>query len=135
MSYVPEQASTISYDISATLIFMVMSFCFLFPCNNLIPLDRRTAAVFAATLVYLTRSFLFSDRPIKMEDAVDFEVLILLASIMAINFIVVHQQETKKLILTLQEQINTNPRKGFWLVVSQHIRFFKILEPTNKFNY
>ena len=123
MSYVPEQASTISYDISATLIFMVMSFCFLFPCNNLIPLDRRTAAVFSATLVYLTRSFLFSDRPIEMEDAVDFEVLILLASIMAINFIVVHQQETKKLILSLQEQINTNPRKGFWLVVSSHTHF------------
>lgn len=109
-------AATMFYDFVATTIFIFMSYVFLFPCSNILPIDRRTAAVVGATLCYLTRSFLFSDRKMNLEEAVDFEVLVLLGAIMAINFILVHQEETKKLILSIQEQIRTNPRKGFWLV-------------------
>eukprot|EP00607_Mallomonas_marina_P009506 CAMPEP_0182419086 /NCGR_PEP_ID=MMETSP1167-20130531/3486_1 /TAXON_ID=2988 /ORGANISM="Mallomonas Sp, Strain CCMP3275" /LENGTH=502 /DNA_ID=CAMNT_0024593705 /DNA_START=485 /DNA_END=1993 /DNA_ORIENTATION=+ len=35
---------------------------------------------------------------------------------MAINFIMVRQKETKKLIIHVQNQIKENPKKGFWLV-------------------
>ena len=106
----------IAYDIVATIIFMTMSLIFFFPCNSVFPLDRRTASVFCATLCYLTRSFLFSERKMNLVEAIDFEVLVLLAAIMAINFIIVHQQETRKVVERLQNEIRANPRKGFWYV-------------------
>jgi hypothetical protein len=59
----------------------------------------------------------------NLAEAVDFDVLVLLAAIMAINFIIVHQKETKKLIDLLQVQINKNPRKGFWLVVVFYAKY------------
>eukprot|EP00607_Mallomonas_marina_P005993 CAMPEP_0182428374 /NCGR_PEP_ID=MMETSP1167-20130531/22658_1 /TAXON_ID=2988 /ORGANISM="Mallomonas Sp, Strain CCMP3275" /LENGTH=509 /DNA_ID=CAMNT_0024611247 /DNA_START=380 /DNA_END=1909 /DNA_ORIENTATION=+ len=52
----------------------------------------------------------------NLEAAVDFDVLVLLAAIMAINFIIVHQKETKTLIDYVQTQVQQTPKKGFWLV-------------------
>jgi len=108
--------TSIAYDIVATLIFLLMSFVFLFPCNSLVPLDRRTVAILCATLCYATRSFIFPNHKMNLEAAVDFDVLVLLAAIMAINFIIVHQKETKSLIDYVQTQVQQNPKKGFWLV-------------------
>jgi len=110
------RSTSAAYDIVAIVIFLVVSFTFLFPCNRFIPLDRRTAAVMGATLCYATRAFIFPNNKINLEAAVDFDVLVLLAAIMAINFIMVRQKETKKLINHVQMQVNLNPRKGFWLV-------------------
>lgn len=108
--------TSIAYDIVATIIFLLMSFVFLFPCNSLVPLDRRTVAILCATLCYATRSFIFPNHKMNLEAAVDFDVLVLLAAIMAINFIIVHQKETKSLIDYVQTQVQQNPKKGFWLV-------------------
>ena len=105
-----------AYDISAICIFAVTSFTFLFPCNKLIPLDRRTIAVLGATLCYITRTFAFPFNKMNVTQAVDFDVLVLLASIMAINHLVVHLKETKDLIVYLQGIIQVSPRKGFWMV-------------------
>lgn len=49
-------------------------------------------------------------------EAVDFDVLALLAGIMAINFIMIHQRETKGVIRHVQMKIQENPQKGYWLV-------------------
>ena len=111
-----EQETSLAYDIVATVIFLLMSFVFLFPCNRIIPLDRRTVAVLGATLCYATRAFLFPHQQMNLEAAVDFDVLVLLAAIMGINFIIVHQRETKSLIDYVQNQIKDNPKKGYWLV-------------------
>lgn len=108
--------TSIAYDVVATIIFLLMSFVFLFPCNRFLPLDRRTAAVLGATLCYATRAFIFPHHQMNLEAAVDFDVLVLLAAIMGINFIIVHQKETKGLIDYVQIQIRENPKKGFWLV-------------------
>eukprot|EP01041_Mallomonas_annulata_P001780 gene1780-3449_t len=108
--------TSIAYDIVATCIFLLMSFVFLFPCNSLVPLDRRTVAILGATLCYATRAFIFPNHKMNLEAAVDFDVLVLLAAIMAINFIIVHQKETKSLIDYVQTQVKENPKKGFWLV-------------------
>ena len=109
-----EEASFV-YNIVASLIFILMSFCFMFPVNRFFPLDRRSLSLFSATLCYLTRNFLFSERKMNLVEAVDFDVLVLLAAIMIINFIMVHQKETKWLIDQLQQLIKSNPRKGFWM--------------------
>jgi Na+/H+ antiporter NhaD/arsenite permease-like protein len=102
------------YSAVATIIFVVVSFTFFFPCNWLIPLDRRACAVVGATLCYMSRVVFFPDQRMDLVEAVDFDVLVLLAGIMAVNFIVVHQSETKAFIGRVQSLIQTNPRKGFW---------------------
>lgn len=85
-----DDLNSLTYKIVACCIFAIVSFTFLFPCNAVIPLDRRTVAVLGATLCYITRTFVFSNKKMDMLHAVDFDVLVLLASIMAINHIVVH---------------------------------------------
>jgi Na+/H+ antiporter NhaD/arsenite permease-like protein len=79
-------------------------------------LDRRTAAVVGAVLCYLSRTYLFPSNPINLLEAVDFNVLILLASIMIINHIVIHLKETKKVISYFQSLIKENPLRGFWML-------------------
>lgn len=108
--------ATVAYKVVACCIFALMAFVFLFPCNLLIPLDRRTVAVLGAALVYITRTFTFADSNIDLIHSVDFDVLILLASIMMINHLVVHLKETKQLIAKVQYQVQNNPLNGFWLV-------------------
>lgn len=105
-----------AYDAVATIIFAMVSLCFFLPCNPLIPFDRRTAAVFGATMCYVTRAFFFPSNQIDLVQAVDFDVLVLLGAIMGINYIMVNQKETKKLIIYVQTQIRMHPRRGFWLV-------------------
>lgn len=99
-------ASVIIYDVVALSIFASMSFVFLFPLNKYIPLgkhakcccvivfrystqnyyflnvDRRTMSVLGATLCFATRAFLFSGKDLDVLEAVDFDVLLLLSSIM-----------------------------------------------------
>lgn len=48
--------------------------------------------------------------------AVDFDVMILLASIMIINHIVVHLKETKDVIDYLQNLVNEDPVRGLWVI-------------------
>jgi len=115
-AYTYQQETTLAYDIIAVSIFVLMSFVFLFPCNRLIPLDRRTVAVLGATLCYATRAFIFPHMAMNLEAAVDFDVLVLLAAIMGINFIVVRQKETKSLIDYVQNEVKENPKRGYWIV-------------------
>lgn len=70
----------------------------------------------SATLVYISRSFIFPHKPMDIIHAIDFDVLILLAAIMIINHIIVHLKETKKVISSIQKIVQQNPIKGFWLV-------------------
>jgi Na+/H+ antiporter NhaD/arsenite permease-like protein len=112
------EATSLSYKIIACIIFVTMSFCFFFPNNRFIPLDRRTAAAISGTLCYVTRAFLFPKHRMDVEEAVDFDVLVLLAAIMCINYIVVHQKETKNVVTYVQNRIKDSPKNGFWLVNS-----------------
>jgi Na+/H+ antiporter NhaD/arsenite permease-like protein len=106
----------VTYDVIASVIFVIMSFLFFFPMNRWIPLERRTTATVCATLCYVTRSFLFPDNKMNLEGAVDWDVIILLSAIMGINFIMLNQAETKNVILYVQNRIKEDPVKGFWLV-------------------
>lgn len=108
--------TSVPYDIIACLIFAFMSSCLFFPNNDYIPLDRRTASCIAGTLCYVTRNFFFPNNKLNVEEAVDFDVLLLLAAIMCINYIIVNQKETLAVVEYVQHQIRDKPRKGFWLV-------------------
>lgn len=111
-----DESSRIAYNTCAVAIFATMSITFLFPCNKIIPLDRRTVAVFCATLCYVTRRFAFRDSSHSLVEDVEFDVLILLASIMAINHIVVHLKETNRVVRYIQNVIRESPLKGYWIV-------------------
>lgn len=111
----PEKTTTF-YKVVATLIFVFMSYNFFFPFNSIFPLDRRTASAIAGTLCYVTRAFIFPDQPMDLVEAVDWDVIILLAGIMCINYIVVNQKETKNVVDYVQDQIKNSPKSGFWLV-------------------
>jgi Na+/H+ antiporter NhaD/arsenite permease-like protein len=108
--------TTIAYNVIACIIFAFMSSCLFFPNNDYIPLDRRTASCIAGTLCYVTRNFFFPKNKLDVEEAVDFDVLLLLAAIMCINYIIVNQKETKAVVEYVQHQIRDKPRNGFWLV-------------------
>lgn len=69
-----------------------------------------------ALACYLTRDYLFPSAPLDLIAAVDFNVLILLASIMVINHIVIHLKETKRMVKYCQSLIRASPVKGFWII-------------------
>lgn len=75
-------STSVVYNIIALIIFVIVSYCFFLPCNNIIPLDRRSASILGATLCYSTRSFLFPHNKMDLLDAIDFDVLVLLGGIM-----------------------------------------------------
>lgn len=112
---VAQDVSPVAYSSVAVVIFLCVSFTFFFPLNPLIPLDRRSCALIGATACYLSRVILFPSDQMNLVEAIDFDVLVLLAGIMAVNFIVVHQAETKRAIARIQQLIQINPRHGFWI--------------------
>ena len=79
-------------------------------------LDRRTVAVVGGLACYLSRAFFFPSYQMDVLQAIDFEVLILLSSIMIINHIVIHLKETKRIISYFQRMIQDNPYKGYWFI-------------------
>lgn len=107
----------IVFDGVAVVIFVTVALTYLFPCNCLIPLDRRTISVAGALFCYLTRKVLFSNRePLDLIKAVNFDVLILLPSIMVVNYLIVHSKETKQVVHSLQRTIQRTPVTGLWMV-------------------
>lgn len=76
--------SSLANTIVAVIIFIIVSFTFLFPLNRIITLDRRSVSVLGATLCYAAR--LFTNNGMDILNSIDFDVLVLLASIMVIIF-------------------------------------------------
>lgn len=94
-----------------------MSIGFIFPLNPILPLDRRSISVFGTVVCFLTRTFLFTKAPaFNVQSEIDFSVLLLLAAIMAVNFIIVNLVEAKHAIRYMQVAIQEEPVKGFWYV-------------------
>lgn len=48
--------------------------------------------------------------------SVDFDVMVLLSSIMIINHLVVHLKETKDVIDYLQQLVQSDPSRGLWVI-------------------
>jgi Na+/H+ antiporter NhaD/arsenite permease-like protein len=87
-----EETGEVLYNITAVVIFIAMTGVFLFPMTDVMPIDRRTMSVFAATCCFLSRSFMFGrEKQMDVLSSIDWDVILLLAAIMVINFLVVRQ--------------------------------------------
>lgn len=95
-------------------IFIVTAYNFLFPLNNFLPLDRRATSLCGAIFCFLVQAFAFPSRQIDVLHAVDWSVLVLLSSIMIVNFLVMGLKETKKMIEKFQKMLQADHVKGFW---------------------
>jgi hypothetical protein len=84
--------------------------------NHLANTKYKCANTFYTHYSYITRAFLFKNRRMDIISAIDFDVLALLAGIMAINHIIVHLKETKRVIVWMQTLIQQSPVKGFWMI-------------------
>jgi Na+/H+ antiporter NhaD/arsenite permease-like protein len=74
----------------------------------LLDVDRRTISIVGAILCYLSRT------GIDNLHAVNFDVMILLSSIMTVNYLVIHLKETRELITRMQHLVHDNPVRGLW---------------------
>jgi Na+/H+ antiporter NhaD/arsenite permease-like protein len=59
---------------------------------------------------------MFPSSAMDVLHSVDFDVMILLSSIMVINHLVVHLKETREVIEYLQKLIRDDPVRGLWLI-------------------
>ena len=100
----------------------MVSVSFLFPSNFLIPLDRRIIGLLGAVLCIIVDQSISdinksSEIPGKY---VDFSVLVMLLSIMSINFIMSRQSIVHRYIQRMKDIIRESNRtgdwRGFWLV-------------------
>ena len=97
--------------------FVFLALQLLFPVNPIVPIDRRTSSILCASLVYVTHKFLLTNFPeISLVEAIDWDVLLLLTSIMIVNYIFVRLRETKEVINYLQNLVRDKPAEGFWMV-------------------
>lgn len=115
-----------------SIVFLVVALLFLFPHNRYIPLDRRIAGLLgAAFCMVITWSFEGayhpnSDSEVTPEDRVpisqdpgkfiDVPVLLILISIMIINFVIMRQKTVLREITRLQNCIRNDMDRAFWFV-------------------
>ena len=108
--------------LSISIIFGIVSINFLFPSNIFIPLDRRMIGLLGAILcIAINILFLKSTESHEVPGKyVDFSVLIILLSIMIINFIMSHQVVVNNFInkmkIIIRKSTTSCDWKGFWLV-------------------
>ena len=102
----------LAFQVSVTTVFITVAIMFLFPSTLIVPLDRRTAGLLGAMII-MNLHYFFSD--IKNAGIfVDFHVLLILFSIMLINFVLLNQPVIHDGIKLLQREIVGG--NGFWLV-------------------
>lgn len=105
----------LSFDILVVIIFTCVAILLLFPSNIYVPLDRRIATSVGA-LICVLLLYIF---PVGVRNAlslIDYQVIIVLASIMLINFLILRQPWTHKLIIYMEEVIEKDDQRGFYLV-------------------
>eukprot|EP01039_Chlorochromonas_danica_P006624 gene6624-7317_t len=104
------------FDFLVTLVFIFVAVILLFPLNIFVPLDRRMGALLGAVLCML---FIWSFpryHNVNIGQQVDFSVLIILSSIMAINFVLLRQPWIKKITGQIQYMIREDVDRGFYAV-------------------
>lgn len=105
-----------AFSVYVTLIFVLVSSTLLFPMNKYVPLDRRLVSVFGAILCVLIMFIFDEGKGINIGSEVDFPVIIVLTSIMAINFILLKQSYVRDFLYNLKDLIAEDLNKGYyWL--------------------
>lgn len=104
------------FDTLITIIFIFVALILLFPLNVLIPVDRRLGSMIGAVLCMMIIYAFPYQRDTNIGAKVDFGVLIILAAIMAINFVLLRQQWVKAMTDKIQIMIREDVNRGFWAV-------------------
>lgn len=102
--------------ILVSVVFVSVSYQFLFPENYAIPLDRRMSGLLGAALVAVIAevfSGYYESIPI---DNIDIEVLVILVCIMVINFVMTQQSRVSTILKSMQNSIQEDDNYSFWLV-------------------
>jgi Na+/H+ antiporter NhaD/arsenite permease-like protein len=103
-------------SISVSFIFLITSVLYLFPMNPFFPLDRRLIGLMASCLCAVSQYCLRDPMTSNALTFIDYNVLIILVSLMIINSILVHQKIFQRILTLLQYSIKNDFNKGFWLV-------------------
>eukprot|EP01031_Cornospumella_fuschlensis_P025924 gene25924-31307_t len=104
------------FDTLITIIFIFVALMLLFPLNTLVPVDRRLASMIGAVLCMMIIYAFPYQRDTNIGAKVDFGVLIILAAIMAINFVLLRQRWVKAMTDKVQVMIREDVNRGFWAV-------------------
>lgn len=104
------------FDTLITIVFIFVALILLFPLNILIPVDRRLGSMIGAVLCMMIIYAFPYQRDTNIGAQVDFGVLIILASIMAINFVLLRQSLVKSMTDKIQVMIREDVNRGFWAV-------------------
>jgi len=99
-------------------VFLLVSIQSLVPSNAYIPLDRRLSSLLGAVICILCKLLLHSHSNafLMAENSVDMTVLVILASTMVINFVIIRQPIVAKVLRLMNKSIRKTPRLGFWIV-------------------
>ena len=100
-------------------IFILVALLLLFPVNGILPVDRRVASLFGAVLCTAIMELFHGATFIAVSNTgsyVDFDVLLVLTAIMAINFLLLRQPWLKKAVHWMQSSIRHDVDRGFYLV-------------------
>jgi di/tricarboxylate transporter len=105
-----------TYDSIIVIVFLMVSLQFLFPSNFILPLDRRLSGLLGAAFCALAAYTLPNDDSSIPGNDVHIEVLLILVSIMVINFIILKQSIIETNIKKMKRSIVKNDHVGFWIV-------------------
>lgn len=105
-----------AFSFYVTLVFVLVASTLLFPMNQFIPLDRRLISVLGAILCVLLMFIFDEGEGINIGGEVDFPVIIVLTSIMAINFILLKQKFVKDFLYNLKDLISQDVNKGYYIL-------------------
>ncbi len=107
-------ASEIVYDVLVSIMFVVVAGLLLFPSNLYLPLDRRIACIWGASICAIV-AYCFRDS-VNPLSFVDVDVLLVLSAIMGINFLLLRHPWTTWIIERMQWYIRNDVDKAFYIV-------------------
>ena len=109
-------------NVIRTVIFFVVAVQSLFPSNYILPFDRRLCSLLGAALCMICdRIFLHNTTAknaslVQAGQHIDLFVILILLSIMIINFVIIGQPLVIKLLQLSNSCIRKNPGLGFWII-------------------
>jgi Na+/H+ antiporter NhaD/arsenite permease-like protein len=110
------EVDRIVFNILIGGIFVLVAVQLLFPSNGVLPLDRRLISLFGAVLCASVNSLFPDISQVSTGSFVDFTVLLVLISIMAINFMLLRQPWLRAAVQHMEVIIRKDIDRGFFLV-------------------
>lgn len=105
-----------THDVLIAVVFGVVSLQFLFPGNAIVPLDRRLSGLLGATIAAIIAVAIPNNNENVAGESVEIEVLVILVSIMVINFVILRQSVVDRYVSQMKNFIIHSDQGGFWLV-------------------